>query len=148
MLETSSDTDTDRQPDENRHSVKLSSYDIGEAGVTQERYARVTGTNPSTFKNPKYCPESFKIIMENQKKIPVCSDYPVENVNWNDANRYANLESKIDPEFIYCLPTEAQLEVAFRGGTNTAYVSGNDYAGIIDYIWFSDSDHYENKLIQ
>lgn len=141
----SPDTEPDRQPDEYLHSVKLSSYDIGEVAVTQERYARVTGTNPSTFKNPKDCPESFKIIQIGKKKIPVCADYPVENVNWDDANRYTNLESKLDSKFIYGLPTEEQLETAFRGGTNTPYVSGTDELGIGDYIWFSISDYYEKQ---
>lgn len=139
----SPNTEPDRQPDERLHSVKLSAYDMGETAVTQERYARVTGTNPSTFKNPQDCPESFKIILIKKNKIPVCSDYPVENVNWNDANRYANLESKMNSKFIYSLPTETQQEVAFRGGTRTAFVSGNDDAGIIDYIWSSNSDYLE-----
>jgi formylglycine-generating enzyme required for sulfatase activity len=82
----------------------------------------------------------------NKKQIPVCSDYPVENVNWNDATRYASLESKIDSKFVYSLPTEAQEEVAFRGGTNTAFISGNDDISIGDYyIWFSNSDYYEKQ---
>jgi formylglycine-generating enzyme required for sulfatase activity len=139
----SPDTESGHQPDERLHSVKLSSYDIGEAAVTQERYAKITGTNPSTFKNPQDCPESFKIIQIKQNKIPVCADYPVENVSWNDANRYTVLESKIDSKFIYGLPTEAQQEVAFRGGASTAFVSGNDDANLADYVWFSNSDYLE-----
>lgn len=139
----SPDTEPDRQPDEYRHSVKLSSYGFGEAAVTQERYARITGTNPSTFKNPQDCPESFKIIQVKKNKIPVCFDYPVENVNLDDANRYASLESKMDSKFIYSLPTEAQQEVAFRGGTSTVFVSGNDDIGLADYVWFSNSDFLE-----
>jgi len=139
----SPDAEADRQPDERLHSVKLSSYEISDAAVTQERYAKVTGTNPSTFKNPQNCPESFKIIMVKQNKIPVCSNYPVENVNWNDANRYASLESKMDSKFIYSLPTEAQQEVAFRGGTSTAFVSGSDETNIAEYIWCSNSDYLD-----
>jgi formylglycine-generating enzyme required for sulfatase activity len=105
----SPDTEPNRWHNEHLHKVKLSQYDIGETGVTQEQYVRIIGTNPSKFKNPKDCPTSFKIIMMNQQKIPVCSDYPVENVNWDDATEYARLVSENDPKYIYRLPTEAQL---------------------------------------
>jgi formylglycine-generating enzyme required for sulfatase activity len=52
------------------------------------------------------------------------TDFPVENVTWHQAKAYADARSLDDPNYNYRLPTEAELEVAFRGGTKTAYVSG------------------------
>lgn len=126
------------QPNEKFHSVELSLYFIMDAAVTQESYARIMGDNPSQFKDPKDCPLSFKEIEVNDKKIAICADFPVEKVRWDDANKFAALLSKQDGKYKYSLPTEAQLEVAFRGGTNTAYVTGrNDEAGLGDYVWYS-----------
>jgi formylglycine-generating enzyme required for sulfatase activity len=116
----------------------LSQFYIMDAAVTQESYARLTGTNPSKFKESKYCPKSFKEIDVNGKKIPVCADHPVEQVSWDDAKVFVQLMNKNDPNHTYNLPTEAQLEVAFRGGTKTAYVSGrDDDKGLGDYVWYS-----------
>lgn len=107
----SPDTEPNRQSDEHHHTVKLSAFDIGETGVTQEQYARITGTNPSKFKDQSDCPRSFKEILINHKKISVCADYPVENINWDDAAEFVRLISAKDSNYIYRLPTEAQQEV-------------------------------------
>ena len=61
----------------------------------------------------------------------------MEKVSWDDAKKFAELLNKHDSKYKYSLPTEAQLEVAFRGGTNTAYVTGrDDEKGLGDYVWY------------
>ena len=107
-----------------------------ESSVTQEQYAMKMGNNPSHFKEDKPGMAGFKIIEVNGNKIPVWSDHPVENLTWFEAKAYAGALSKDDPEYNYCLPTEAQLEVAFRGGSNSAYVSGNDVVTLGNYVWY------------
>jgi formylglycine-generating enzyme required for sulfatase activity len=131
-------TEAKRFIDEDLHLVNLSSFYIMDAGVTQEVYAKIMGNNPSQFKEAKYCPHSFKEIEVNDQKIPVCADHPVEMVSYEDAVKFAERMNEIDPTHKYSLPTEAQLEVAYRGGTNTAYVTGRD--DTIDlgyYVWYS-----------
>jgi formylglycine-generating enzyme len=106
--------------DERLHSVTLSPFSIMEAAVRQEDYEKVMGKNPSHSKN---------------------GDYPVENVTWFDANAFAQKKSQNDPKWNYHLPTEAELEVAFRGGTKTAYVCGDDEQGLEKFVWYSKNSN-------
>ena len=76
--------------------------------VTQGEYEKVIGTNPSYFKDcGKNC--------------------PIDSVFWDDAKDYCTKLNKR-------LPTEAEWELAARGGTNTKYFWGNDMNG--DYTWY------------
>jgi|GEM_PF-857157 len=132
----SSSTEANRCGNERLHAITLSPFEIMKAPVTQEQYAMKMGKNPSVFKEDKPGAASFKIIEVNGNRIPVWSDHPVENVTWFQAEEYAKALSKDDPKYNYHLPTEAQLEVAFRGGTKTTYVSGNDESRLGDYVWY------------
>lgn len=130
-------TEAGRANNENLHSIDLSPFSIMDAAVTQEAYAKVMGNNPSSFKEAKYCPDSIKEIQVDGQNIPVCADYPVEKVSYDDAVKFAERMNELDPGNKYSLPTEAQLEVAFRGGTKSAYVTGkDDEEGLGDYIWY------------
>ncbi len=59
--------------DEVEITVSISSFQIGRTEVTQQRYKKVMGINPSQYKDP---------------------NKPVENVNWWDVIKYCNLRSK------------------------------------------------------
>ena len=67
----------------------------------------------------------------------MCADHPVEQVSHKDAVKFAERMSERDPGHSYSLASEAQLEVVFRGGTTTAYVSGNDEACLGEYFWYN-----------
>ena len=100
------------------HCVTISSdYYIGKFEVTQELYKTVMGTNPSKWK-------SF--------------DRPVENVSWNDAQKFcAELSSMTGRRF--SLPTEAEWEYAARGGKKS---TGTTYSGssIVDNVaWYNNN---------
>jgi len=86
------------------HNVSLSTYYIGETEVTQELWQAVMGNNPSKFKGAKL---------------------PVENVSWNDCQRFIKKLNKLTGKK-FRLPTEAEWEFAARGGNAS---KGYKFAG-------------------
>jgi formylglycine-generating enzyme required for sulfatase activity len=100
--EQGSDCQDDEKP---AHEVTLSDFYIGKYEVTQQEWQAVMGVNPSGFKG--------------------CSQCPVENVSWEDAQDFiSKLNNKTG--LTYRLPTEAEREYAARGGASGL---GYKYAG-------------------
>jgi formylglycine-generating enzyme required for sulfatase activity len=92
--------------DRPQHRVTLTKgFWIGKYEVTQEQWQQVMGTNPSHFKN---------------------QSNPVENVSWEDCQRFVQtLNSRISGGG-FRLPTSAEWEYACRAGTSTSFHYGDD----------------------
>ncbi|MFK7905848.1 MAG: formylglycine-generating enzyme family protein, partial [Chitinophagales bacterium] len=108
------------------HEVTLSDFKIGKFEVTQGQWEAIMGENPSYFKN--------------------CSNCPVEEVSWHDAQDFIRkLNQQIGKTFR--LPTEAEWEFAARGGTK----SGNyKYAGsnsIDEVAWYGGNSGKKTHLV-
>ena len=80
------------------HTIYLDSYLIDKFEVTQEEFAGEMGSNPSEFRGDKL---------------------PVEKVTWHEAQQYCRRVGKR-------LPTEAEWEVAAKGGKENIYPWGNE----------------------
>ncbi|GHT46044.1 hypothetical protein AGMMS49965_23390 [Bacteroidia bacterium] len=98
-------------------SQRLAGFYIGKYEVTQAQWMEVMGNNPSRFQG---------------------TNYPVENVSWNDAQAFiAKLNEKSDKE--YRLPTEAEwLFAAGEGNRNSSF----NYSGsntVKEVAWCADN---------
>lgn len=100
------------QSDEHpRHEVCLDDFYMDKYEVTQARWKKIMGNNPSKF---------------------VGDDLPVEQVNYFEAQNFAR---KSNGE---CrLPTEAEWEYAAAGGTESRYYWGDMMDNA--YAWFEDN---------
>jgi len=95
-----------RDNDERQHRVTLTrGFYMQTTEVTQGQWKRVMGSNPSRFKN--------------------CGDNcPVEQVSWNDVQKFIGKLNQMEGGNKYRLPTEAEWEYAARAGTDTPFSFG------------------------
>jgi formylglycine-generating enzyme required for sulfatase activity len=112
-----------------QHEVSVSrDYYLGVHEATQAQYKTVMGENPSYFRNS---PDSNRL--------------PVENVTWHQAQEFCNRLSarpeEKSNERVYRLPTEAEWEMACRGGSTTAYGFGDDRRELSNYAWYSENSN-------
>ncbi|MFO7900267.1 MAG: SUMF1/EgtB/PvdO family nonheme iron enzyme [Planctomycetota bacterium] len=104
--------DADEKP---AHKVTITRpFHIGRYEVTQEQWEAVMGDNPSRSRRAKN---------------------PVENVSWDDCQRFLKkLNAKLRGATC-SLPTEAEWEYACRAGSKGAYCFGDDKTAVGDYAW-------------
>lgn len=89
-----------------RHRVTIrKGFYMGRYEVTQAQWQAVSGKNPSKFRG--------------------CDQCPVEQVSWNDAQKFIRKLNAMNDGFTYSLPSEAQWEYACRAGTTTQFAFGN-----------------------
>jgi formylglycine-generating enzyme required for sulfatase activity len=117
--------DSDAYPDESPvHSVMVSNYYLGETEVTQALWKAIMGRTPSFFTG---------------------DDLPVENVSWNDCQKFIQkLNQLTDKKFR--LPTEAEWEYAAQGGIHQ---SENKYSGsdaIEEVAWYTGNSNSPKKV--
>ncbi len=87
--------------------------------MTQGQWQEVIGENPSHFKGDPNC--------------------PVENVSWDDVQKFIEWLHAREGDRGYRLPTEAEWGYACRAGTTTAYCFGNDPDQLHGYAWYGKS---------
>ena len=116
-----------------RHLVELSEgFWLADTPCTQELWQEVTGENPSRFRSPRR---------------------PVEQVSWDDCQRFLATLSSRQPGLELRLPTEAQWERACRAGTSTATwlgdleILGANNAPLLDEIaWYGGNSGVDFDL--
>lgn len=105
FLMGSPESEAERLDWETQHRVILTQgYWLADTACTQALWQAVLGDNPSGFKG---------------------EERPVENVSWDDAQRFIARLNELIPEGGFRLPTEAEWEYACRAGTTTAFWFGD-----------------------
>jgi formylglycine-generating enzyme required for sulfatase activity len=109
------------------HRVNLPGFLLSKTEVTQRQWKAVMGSNPSSFSQ---CGD----------------DCPVEQVNWDDAQLFANrLSQKMGKQ--YRLPFEAEWEYAARAGSTTEWGHGNDEFRLADFAWFGINSGAKSQVV-
>ena len=121
---------TDERP---AHEVTISRpFYLGKHEVTQGQWKAVMGSNPS---KQKMCGE----------------DCPVDNVSWNDTQRFIRIlnEQARGQGYHYRLPTESEWEYAARGGTvedtpkgNLKILGMNNAPVLNDIAWYGGNSGF------
>jgi hypothetical protein len=105
FLMGSPESEAERLDSETQHRVILTQgYWLADTACTQALWQAVLGDNPSGFKG---------------------EDRPVENVSWDDAQRFIARLNELAPGGGFRLPTEAEWEYACRAGMTTAFWFGD-----------------------
>ena len=113
-------SESDRDGDEEHHSVSVRSFELMTTEVTQGIWKVVMGDNPA-------------------QEYGMGDAYPVYNVSWNDCQDFIDALNDMDPSYTYRLPTEAEWEYACRAGTTTAYYWGSSMNN--SYCWYTDNSN-------
>ena len=110
-----------RGKDEQPYKVTMPrGFFIHTTEITQGQWQAVMGSNPSHFDD--------------------CGlDCPVENVSWNDVQKYIYRLNMLEETNSYRLPTEAEWEYTARAGSSTWFFFGNDVHKFGDYAWFKNN---------
>jgi len=96
------------------HNVCLNDYWLGKYEVSQQQWLKIMGENKSYFKDK--------------------GEYPVENVSWDDAQRFIDLISK-QARKSFRLPTEAEWEYAARSADKQVrYAAANSVDAVAWYM--------------
>jgi formylglycine-generating enzyme required for sulfatase activity len=98
------------------HKVTINySFYMGKYEVTQAQWQSVMGNNPSHFK--------------------ACGGKcPVEQVSWDDAQKFINQLNESNDGFKYRLPSEAEWEYACRAG-----MTGDYLGNLMQLGWYSEN---------
>ncbi len=92
--------DDDQDDESPRHKICLDAFWMGKCQVTQVQWQTIMGKNPSKFQNG--------------------GTYPVEQVSWNDVQKFIVKLNKQSGK-AYRLPTEAEWEYACRADKDRKY---------------------------
>lgn len=114
-----------RRRGEVQHAVSIESeFYVGVCEVSQSEYRLVMNVSPSYF-NERGVGGEF---LENR----LSEQLPVEQVSWIEANEFCKRLSELPAEKAarrrYRLPTEAEWELACRGGTRSAFFFGEAFS--------------------
>ena len=105
-----------------RYVIIPEPFYLGKYPVTQDQWEKVMGNNPSKFQGKP--------------------DAPVDNVSWNDTQKFINRVNVLEKTNRYRLPTDAEWEYSARAGSQkTRYFWGDDPSQMDNYAWYNENSN-------
>ena len=125
----SPEDETERYDDEVLHEVRLTQgFWMADTPCTRELWEAVMNDNPSRFK-------------ESSKN-------PVEQVSWEDCQKFLEKINGEIPGLHLRLPTEAEWEYACRAGSTSRWCFGNDEKKLKEYAWYDENSGGETHPVK
>jgi len=81
----------------------------------------------------------WQAIMENNPSHFKGENHPVEQVSWEDAQKFITKLNERTGENLYRLPTETEWEYACRSGSSLNYCFGDDEKLLEEYAWYNNN---------
>ncbi|MGA1133169.1 MAG: SUMF1/EgtB/PvdO family nonheme iron enzyme [Prochlorotrichaceae cyanobacterium] len=107
-----------------RHRVTVPPFWMGRFPVTQAQYEAVMGDNPTRGKAWVYNGQKWEPNQPIPEKF-LGDDKPVIGVSWDMAVKFCEVLNRLEKDYQFRLPTEAEWEYACRAGTETAFYFGD-----------------------
>lgn len=131
------------------HKVKVDSFYVAKYQVTQEFYESVIGENPSVFKcevRPVekvswYDAVEFCNKLSEKEGLEPCYKIDKENKDPNNTDEYDDVKWTVECDFTkngYRLPTDAEWEIAAKGGENYKYAGSDD---LNEVGWYEENSN-------
>ena len=109
------------------HQVTISKdYYLGKEPVTQSLWASLMGDNPSNLRG---------------------ADKPVEQVSWDDCQKFISRLNSLEKEYEFRLPTEAEWEYACRAGSVDKFCFGDSVSQLGDYAWYNANSESQTQPV-
>lgn len=110
-----------------RHVVQVEPFYMGRYPVTQAQWTRIMGLNKASFKGGW--------------------DFPMETVNWYEANEFVRKINEMMETDAHRLPTEAEWEYCCRAGTQADYCFEGRATRLDNYAWFGRNAGFRPRAV-